>query len=632
MILVQSRPQFDAAIKVLREARVVAFDTETTGLHTHMGHRICGVSTYCMMPGDDKYVVSFYFPFRHDINEKQINLFTVSENLPPEWLQEFETVLNRTDLTLVFHNMKFDLKMFRADGLVIDPHKVKALYDTMVMAQMVDENTSHRLDDLAKKYGLDKGTDYKKKFKALVRKAGGFHRTTPQQIAQYACDDAQNTYELAEILGNELIAQDLMRLWQREMHFQFVLLELEWYGIQLDVQLARKRSTETQRRMRELEDALGFDPGKRDALAHILHGVHEAGGLELPVAQTSDSSSQEFPGGVPVMDEQALVVLKQPPRSPQVIDLIDNVLEYRGLVKAESTWYTGWQQKMSRDQRIHPSYNTNPDSNKKERYGTVTTRLSSSFPNIQQMPRDDEVGIKKLLKPPPGFVHVEFDYAQIEYREAACYAEDPILIEQFKSGVDTHTELAKALGIDRQSAKQAVYTLLYGGAGPTLARNMERQVWMNERKIIHVDDEWGKEVISGYYKLHPSIRKVSKIAEANATNHGYVRLWTGRRRHFYSWEPWTHRKAFNSVLQGGAAEIMKDTMLRFHNGGRQHEYRMLIQVHDSLWFQVREDLLDECAAEIVDIMEWPGQMFPIPFPVDWKIIRHHELEKELAHV
>ncbi len=617
-MLVENRAQFDAALKLLGEASVIAVDTETTGFFTHQGHRLCGVSTYCVLPEDTGYSIAFYFPFRHDINQKQINLFTASDNLPIEWLSELEVLFNRSDVTLVFHNAKFDLKMLRADGFDIKPSSVKAIYDTMVMAQMVDENSSHKLDDLAKKYGLDKGTDYKINFRKLVHKAGAFHKTTPVEMAPYACDDAQNTYELAGKLGQELINQDLMQLWEREMLFQFVLLEMEWEGIPLDVSLAKQKSAETTRRMFQLEDAIGFDPLKLDNLAHNLHGDLEAGGLGLPIVDSSNTPSKEF-GYRPVMDEQALVKLAQPPRSLEVITLLENVLEYRGLVKANSTWYTGWQQKMGYDQRIHPSYNTNPHG-KKARYGTVTNRLSSSEPNIQQMPRDDSLGVKKLLKPEPGFVMVEFDYAQIEYREAACYSNDSILIADFKNNVDTHTELGNAIGVDRQSAKQAAYTILYGGAGPTLARNMERQVWQNEKRIIHVPDDVGTDIINAYYNRHPKMRDISKAAERQAKNAGYVKLWTGRKRHFYDSEPWSYRKAFNSVLQGGAAEIIKESMLKFYAMRDVEPFKMLIQVHDSLWFMVPEDNFERHVKVIKNTMEWPTKKFPVPFPVDYKVV------------
>lgn len=625
MILVENRAQFDAALGILAEAKIIAVDTETTGLFPHMGHRICGISTFCVLPGDDNYSVAFYFPFRHDINEKQINLFTNSENLPVEWIPEFTSLFNRPDVTLIFHNAKFDLKMLRCDGFWISPYSVKALYDTMVMATLVDENTSHKLDDLAKRYGLDKGTDYKKKFRDTVRKAGGYHRTTPQQMAQYACDDAQNTYELAGKLGQELVDQGLMQLWVREMVFQFCLLEMEWDGIPVDAELAQGRATTAIGRMRELEDALQFDPLKLERLAHILHGDPATGGLELPYRDLTSDLTSEFPDGVPVMDEQALVRLKQPPRAPGIISLIDNVLEYRGLVKANSTWYTGWLQKMDADQRIHPNYNANVYG-KKAKYGTVTGRLSSSEPNIQQLPRDDKKGVKLLLKPSEGMVMVEFDYAQIEYREAAVYANDPILIADFRNGIDTHMALGVAIGVDRQSAKQAAYTILYGGAGPTLARNMEKQVWMNEKKIITFPDEQGAAIINAYYKRHPNMRRISKQAEKQAEQYGYVRMWSGRRRHFYAHEPWTHRKAFNSVLQGGAAEIIKESMLRFYQMRDREPFRMVMQVHDSLWFMVPVENYERHVALIKEVMEWPTKHFPVPFPVDHKIIRHHELQ------
>jgi DNA polymerase I-like protein with 3'-5' exonuclease and polymerase domains len=115
-------------------------------------------------------------------------------------------------------------------------------------------------------------------------------------------------------------------------------------------------------------------------------------------------------------------------------------------------------------------------------------------------------------------------------------------------------------------------------------------------------------------------------ARNHARKHGFVTLWNGRKRHFYAHEPWTHRKAFNSILQGGAAQIIVESMLRFHRARNEKPYRMRVQVHDSLWFTQPVAQLEEHVEEIKAVMEWPSSKFPVPFPVDWKIIRPYELE------
>lgn len=613
MILVQTREQFDAALNMLQKAEIIAVDTETDGLNIHQGHRLIGFSTHCILPGNSDYAINFYFPFRHRFEDKHLNLFTVSDNLPVEWLPEFSNVLNRDDVTLIFHHLKFDARVLRADGLWLNPN-VDKVEDTMAKAQLMDENISHRLEDLGARAFGEHVRKTQRDMKKLVAKVGGYHKTTPQQMAPYACQDAQLTHDINSLLDSNLEKQGLDKLVRREMKFQLVMLEMEWEGIELDDDLARRLSRKSRNRMREIEDELGFDPQKKYALAHILFGSKESGGLELPYEIRTLNKSKEFPHGVPKMDEAVMIRLRNP--------IADLVLEYRGIAKAEGTWYKGWITRMSQEGRIHPTYNV---SEKKEKFGTVTSRLSSF---IQQMPRDPDVMVKKLLRPPVGFVMVEFDYAQIEYREAACYANDELLIEQFRNGTDTHQDLADRIGVDRQSGKQVAYTILYDGQGKALAWNLMKQVWQNEKKIVHISEEEGQEIVNAYYNVHPKIKQASKRAEYGAKKHGYVQLWNGRRRHFDPKQPWTFRKAFNSVLQGGAAQILVESMLRLHDMRNTERFRMRIQVHDSLWFEIPENDFDRCVNVITETMEWPTKYFPVPFPVEHKIIRYRDLEIE----
>lgn len=609
-MLIQTREQFVAARTTLLQAPVIAVDTETTGLNWDKGDRIIGISMCCNLPGNEMYRLACYFPFRH--SPKSLNLFTVSENLPLEWMQELKPVFTRSDVTLVFHNFKFDAKMLRSDGIEV----TSKVYDTMLMSHLIDENGVHSLKGLAAEKWGDEVREDEKRTKKLVQKLGGWEKTSAAEMEPYASLDAEMTFDLWHDFLEELENQELMQLYEtQEAPFLRCLLEMEWEGIEIDLVLAEHKSSQARQRMRELEDELGFDPGKRALLARKLFGAPPEG-LGFPLPTDPDSLNQptsEFPGGEPKMDEMVLSQMDHP--IPQ------KVLEYRGLVKANSTWWMGYQKKADLAGRIHPQYAT---GDKKEKFGTVTGRLSSSNPNVQQMPRDPNTPVKKLLLPPEGFSMFEFDYSQIELRLAACYGNDELYLESMKAGEDPHQATADAAGVTRQAAKHASYCIIYGGSYKTLKATFERLEYQETGEII-VFPEWqAKDILDNYYRVHPNLKAVAKKAEAVARSRGWVRLWTGRRRHFRSDEPWHHRKAFNSIIQGGAADLVKGTMLRFHEMRDVQPFRMVTQVHDSLWFEVPIDGEAEHLELITKTMEWPGDEFPIPFPVDIKRMRNRD--------
>lgn len=623
-MLIQTREQFIAARTTLLQTNYIAVDTETSGLHFHMGHHIIGISTACKLPGNEQYQLLCYFPFRHD--PKSMDLFTLSENLPIEWMKELATCFTRSDVELSFHNFKFDAKMLRKEGITIT--RDTKVWDTMVMSHMVDENGVHSLKGLAAELWGDQVREEETFTKALVRKRGGWDKTSAAEMSDYACKDAEMTFDLKDQLLPELETQELTPLWEsQEEPFLHVLLDMEWEGIEVDLEMASERSEASRARMRELEDAMGFDPGKKDALAHRLFAAPPEG-LGLIPGALNKTSSEEFPQGIPVMDEPFLSRHLEHA-------LVRNVLEYRGLVKANSTWWKGFPEKADKAGRIHPQYSTGIG---KEKFGTVTGRLSSSWPNVQQMPRDESTPVKKLLLPPDQFRMYEFDYSQIELRLAACYADDELYLEAFRNGEDPHQATAEAIGIERQPAKHASYCILYGGAADTLKGTIERLTFQETGQFIEFPIERAEEILRLYYEVHPNLKSKPKEAERVARRRGYVNLWTGRRRHFLKEEPWTHRKAFNSVLQGGAAEILKHTMLQLASkiSGYKAEsefgtapYRMVTQIHDSLWFEVSNHFREQWLAEIQEIMEWPGVngRFPIPFPVDMKLVNVSKREQ-----
>jgi len=586
-MLIQTREQFIEAKTTLLDSEITAVDTETAGFDGH----IIGISTHCEIRGRDGYEVSFYFPFRHEHDQ---NLFKNVQNLPIEWLKELKSIFGRKDARWIFHNFKFDLQKFWREDIDF-PGEVS---DTMLMSWMIDENTPNDLKGLGERFVSDDAKFEQDHIKTLSKTLGSWEAVPPDVMGMYAEKDALLTYRLYHLFVPMLQKQEMLQLLPTEMRFCRLLARMEYRGVRIDQQRAKQLAYETDAWLQSTRDSLGFDPAKKKELAHRLYGAPPVGrGLKplgltkskLASAITLSDGSEIFK--IPVMDKAALEKYDDP--------LVATVLEYRSKQKALSTWFLGFLSKADESGRLHTTF---------KQHGTVTTRLSSSNPNVQQIPRttaeEQESGISKalvktLFLPEDGCELWEFDYNQCEYRLAGCYAKEEAIIEGYAEGKDFHQLTADLLGINRQDAKTVNFAVLYG-AGP---RKLAEQLGVSEAD--------GFRVLSEFREAYPRLTEVSKAAE-KAARRGWVRYWDGRKRHFqYSSE---YHKAFNSVIQGGAARLMIQTMLRLEEAG----YLPHLQVHDSLWFSIPVDDLERQQKEIKTIMEWPSEQFPIEFPVDAK--------------
>lgn len=601
-MLVQTREQFDAVVDCLKLVDMAAVDTETNGLKVHQGHRLCGVSVHFELKGN--YVLSAYFPFRHALGE---TLFDASVNLPIEWLAELGAVLSRSDLYTIWHNAKFDFGFLRAEGI-----EIKGRYFcTMVGSTLVDENADHHLYALESRYlGTTTKKDTEKQhLKPYLKGKKDYSKVPPAAMEKYANNDTRVTYDVQPYLVRDLAAQELTGLWPDDSDFLRCLFNMEWNGIFIDKPLAARLSAEAEDRMRTLEDELGFDPLRLAVLADRLFAAPPVGlGLPAPKTVTKDTSDR-FPQGLPKMDEEHLSPLR--PLDP----LVGKVLEYRGLVKANSTWYRGFLEAAGETPCIHPIYNTGGD---RDKYGARTGRLTCSGPNIQQLPRDPSKFVRKLLIPPPPgwegvdeWVLVEWDYNQIEYRLAGLYADELAIIDAYRAGSDMHQLTADKLGIPRVSptggldGKKLNFTILYGGGPQRIADTMGATL------------KEGQEIHREFWAQYPRLHRFVKTCETSAKARGYVRLWDGHRRHFK--HEWECHKAFNSVVQGGVARIVQRTMLEFY-GTTDRQLRMIYQIHDALGFYVDSSIKEETYDFIQTTMEWPSREFDLPFPVDHKEI------------
>lgn len=624
-MLIQSRQQFEAVRTALIAAPTIVVDTETTGLFPHRGDRLCGIATLCPLVGSElttgtSYHLSAYFPFRHKPGD---NLFEVSENLPEAWLSELLRVINRPEAHLIFHNRKFDEAVLHYEGCDLVNERIDC---TLIMSWLNNENESHELEDLCVAHELDTlATGYKAEMKQWARKQGGYDKVTPAKMEPYACKDVELTWLLYQWLCRQLDEQGLTQLLADKYKFARKLLAMELLGIGVDLELAKKLSAEAARRMRQLEDELGFDPLKLEPLARRLFlGPPE--GLGLPIGETTKTTSSAFPQGVPAMREEYLSRFLHEP-------LVASVLEYRGLVKANSTWFEGFQKLANADGRLRTTFNSlSSGGAKKGKAGTKTGRLNSSKPNVQQIPRVDEVegitkNVKQLFTTGRERWHLyEFDYAQIEFRIGAVYADAELILDAFRNGEDAHRVTAENIGCSRQAAKHATYCTLYGGGPETLAKTIERLQFQTTGKVISYAVADAAELLNAFFGLYPGFKEIGERTAALMRKRGYVYIWDGRKRHYEWWYKDGRRRdnahaAFNSICQGGAAAIIERSMLDMPE--KPFAYCMVSQVHDSLWVEIVDDFRDDYIREIKYIMEWPSRdsRFKIPFDVDVKILR-----------
>jgi len=565
--------KFDKALAYLSEIDTLAIDTETYKTASWQSRILLGVSTYGKLQSGQ--AANFYFPFRHGN----------TNNLPVAYLSKLATGLKGPN-QLLFHNAKFDLNILRRDKIVLE----QPFYDTMIMSHLLQVNGTHALKELAKLYGIDKNADHEKKLMAVAQKQYKRWDQIPASVMEpYACKDTKLTYNLFHVLKKLLEKSDLWKLWEEEELYCRALATLEYSGMQFDIPAANKLDDESYARMQEIKDTLKFDPAKSIDLARVLF---EELGFEPTYASKKKkyTPTKSFPNGQPDMDEAALSKYKHP--------IVDLVIEYRGLQKARSTWYVGLPEFCDDNCRIHTHFN---------QIGTVTTRLTSSQPNLQQLPRNlEETPVRKLFCAEPDHYLYEFDYSQIEYRLAAVYAKEERILEAYSTGADFHELTSNMLGITRQDGKMTNFLLLYLGGPERLASE------------LGLTFNAAKDFKNRYHRLYSKLYSKAHEVNYKAEKQGYINLWTGHRTEFQVF--YEAKKAWNRLIQGGAHQIMKYGIINVYNS--KGPSKMVSTVHDSLLVQIPKRHLADEIERIKFCLEWASrdERFRIPFPVDVKLL------------
>ncbi|MGO2766832.1 DNA polymerase I [Pseudomonas taetrolens] len=577
-ILDQAR--FDVWLKKLNDAKLFAFDTETTGIDAQQA-QLVGLS-FAVKPGEAAYI-----PLTHSYMgvPEQLDRDTVLRALKP--------LLEDPGKAKVGQHAKFDMNILancaiggdQACGITVQG----IAYDTMLESYVLDSTaTRHDMDSLALKY-LGHATTSFQDIAGKGVKQLTFDQISLEQAGPYAAEDADVTLRLHQVLHEKLTAIPSLNavLTDIEMPLVPVLARIERQGALVDANLLGIQSVELGDKLVALErEAFAiageeFNLGSPKQLGVILYEK-----LGLPIISKTAK-------GQPSTAEAVLAELAE-----QDFPLPKVLMQYRSLSKLKSTYTDRLPEQINpRTGRIHTSYH---------QAVTATGRLSSSDPNLQNIPIRTAEGrrIRQAFVAPQGYKLLAADYSQIELRIMAHLAKDEGLLHAFRNNLDVHSataaevfgvELGEVTTDQRRSAKAINFGLIYGMSAFGLA------------KQIGVDRKQSQAYIDRYFARYPGVLDYMERTRAQASEQGYVETIFGRRLYLPdinaknpALRKGAERTAINAPMQGTAADIIKKAMVAVDNwlSASGLDARVILQVHDELVLEVREDLVEQVRDEV----------------------------------
>lgn len=539
-------------------------DTETTGLNifgnsSREADRVIGIS---IDDGKDAY----YFPFRH----------MQGKNLPTSCLDFFRAYLSDPNRTYGGHNYNFDEHMMWAS---LDIPPAPNFEDSMLAIHLYNENEkTFKLKELADKYSIGDGSLQESILEDKVfeecnrlglecsRSPRAEHNTKsmmyvlePKDVEPYACDDVRLTRQLLDMLRPALQHYGLYEIWKQVNYYSYIVMRMEHRGMLVDPDMISKYQKEAEVKSSE-------------ALARL----HKEAGFEL-----NPNSSKKVCQFLGVQSSAAERLVELIDAGGEVAERAKLIQEARGWLSVDSRYYTPYLAAMDKQNALHCSLNL---------IGTYTGRLSCSNPNLQAVAKHTEVfKVKDVFVARPGYTMIQADYKQAEMRLVTHYTKDKTMRELIESDADLHTATAELLGIPRNAAKRINFSVIYGIGYKHLASN------------LRVEEPIAKDYLERYHALYPGFRKLMYQCEDFAKQNGYIRMWTGRTRHFNVPEADPH-KAMSNLIQGGVAEIVRVAISRLYPAISDIGGNMLLQVHDSVIFEVPDANLNVALKTIELIM------------------------------
>ena len=567
--LVESAAQLREVIAEVGRYAEFCFDTETTGLDI-FNDRIVGLSL-AVEPHK-----AWYVPFR--------------EEDTPEYTEIVRPLFENENVAKIGQNIKFDLMVLRRLGIEIRGRK----YDTMILHYLLDPESRHNMNALSERY-----LNYKPiEIESLIGKGSKqltMDLVNIERVKEYAAEDADVTFRLKQVLYPMVEQIGLQHLYfEVEEPMIAVLADIEMAGVRIDTGALAVYAVELNRKLAELEAAIRTEAGESNLNINSARQLGEVLFAKMRIAEKPKmTKTKQF-----CTDEDYLQSFA---RKHRIVDLI---LEYRGVKKLLSTYVEALPQLVNRSTgRIHTSFN---------QAVTATGRLSSTNPNLQNIPVRDDMGrrIRKAFIPSDDdHLLLSADYSQVELRLMAHLSGDESLIAAFEHGEDIHTATAAKLfnktleevtSEERRRAKTANFGIIYGISAFGLSQRLE------------IPRKEAKDIIDGYFASYPKVKEYMDNVVEKAREEGFVSTIFGRRRYLNDISSHNavarglaERNAVNAPIQGSAADIMKIAMIDVHRrfAAEGIRSRVILQVHDELVVDMLRSEQERVTAIVTECME-----------------------------
>ena len=586
--MVLTTEQLDAWVQRLADAELISFDTETDALDA-MRANLVGISL-AVEPGRAAYI-----PVGHDYPG-------APAQLPREQvLAALRPALEDPSKKKLGQHGKYDLHVLRRHGVNLQGYHDDTMLESFVLNSTA---TRHDMDSLAMRY-LGYTTI---KFEEVAGKGAkqiSFSQVGLDEACRYAAEDADVTLRLHHALQPQLQATPSLDSVYRDIEMPLVpvLTRIEANGVHIDMAELRRQSQDLGSRMLAAQQKATELAGRTfnlDSPKQLQAVLFDE--LQLPALVKT-------PKGQPSTNEEALEAIAEQHELPRVI------LEYRGLAKLRSTYTDKLPEMINQDTgRVHTSYHQS---------GAATGRLSSSDPNLQNIPIRTEDGrrIRRAFVAPPGRKILACDYSQIELRIMAHLSEDPGLVRAFEQGVDVHRataaevfsrRLEEVTSNERRAAKAINFGLMYGMSAFGLARN------------LGIDRGQAQDYVALYFSRYPGVRDFMERMRQQARDQVYVETLFGRRLYLndinarnQGLRAGAERAAINAPMQGTAADIIKRAMVKVDSWLEDHgdQAKMILQVHDELVFETESSFLDTLRLKVVELMSSAAEL-RVPLVVD----------------
>lgn len=570
---IQNEKDFDHLINNLGKSKKFSFDTETTSLD-YLEAKIVGVS-FSMKPFE-----AYYIPINHK---------NLSDNLQIEEKKFFKILKNLIEdknKTIICQNIKYEMH-------ILSKYNIKftnSIEDSMILSYVYNSSGRHDLDTLSKKYLNHETT----KFEEVVGKGSSqldFSDVELSAASNYACEDADITLRLFNFFSEKLKKlNDQKNLYEKiEKPLIHVITGMETEGVMIDSLMLKKHTEKLGNQLKKIEKeiytlaGMEFNISSPKQLQEIFYDK-----LKFKVIKKT-------PTGQPSTNEDVMQELSENHELPKFI------LQYRNLMKLKNTYTDKLGDQVSVfTNRLHTSYNQTV---------TITGRLSSSNPNLQNIPIRSNEGrkIRSAFVSDKKTKIVSADYSQIELRVMAHLSKDKNLIKNFLNGDDVHAFTAKEVfnlkneptAEERRAAKAINFGLIYGISTYGLARQLK------------IENDAAKEYIVSYFEKYKDIKKFMEKIKSTTKKNGYIDTLMGRRVFIpninhsnFQVRSAAERTAINAPIQGTAADILKLAMINIYDWilNSKYDIKMIMQVHDELVFEIREEDIDVCVEQIKKMM------------------------------